>query len=552
MPKYELEIGVSAKTGKGGSTGDLRQQVQQSKELASINKKVAKEFSKGGSTIPKNLDSSIKKLIMEQQKQIQELKKNTTELQRQRNTQSGRGIGRGGGGHDVGGGIGSMGASLPIAGLLLGAAGFIVSQVFKVGQAYISKMGEQVSTAGIAGTKHGGIGGYFDAAQTGQLVKARRMSYGKYQGAGVGGSDSAVDYAKRFGLGADEIGRHLGLMDVMSRGKGGKSFSDVIGIAQKGGIETEIPLLINAISGSLEEAVKDGVNASDMAREMAQEVAMLTKYSPNGTARSAIEAQRSLMGVQKNVARGQFGDLSGFRMFEVARGQIRDMMSGKGNQKTLQGLLDQGIVSKDQIDAFKKNGTLLPTTERFITQAYLNSQPEAVRNAFMEDIVKKFGGSKGLSGDKLAQAFSIAQDYGMPGADDPHKFKMMYRAAEARMRGEPSSIKESDIQKGAKEFKENTTGGKAFSIRSQEIKKESMLLQSGGVGEKAAESVFMIENSLMSLAGKMSGPIAKSIDKMNAGFEILGNQLDSIVEKIQKLADPKRQKSIWERVMDII
>ncbi len=225
--KFEINI--------GSKFSALKQQVANAKSMGS---KVAGKTLDGilhGGGVFKSLERAIKDL--------EKATKNQTKATRGSGPGGGGGGGRGGNGApDLGGdasrGLSRLGATLPGLGIALAGGGFIMSQVMKIGHAYLSKISQQLGTAGIGGMQSSGIGGYYDAAQAGEFSKARRMSSGRYNTGGAYGS--ALNYGRLYGIGAGEIGQQLGLMDRFG-GNGSQKFSAITGMAGARGIDLRNP-----------------------------------------------------------------------------------------------------------------------------------------------------------------------------------------------------------------------------------------------------------------------------------------------------------------------
>ena len=290
----------------------------------------------------KGLNSSIQKLIASNKSLEASVKA------------SSRG-GGGGGGQPGGGGrvprlggsagFGGMGASLPIVGAAVAGIGFAIQKINQIGNAYIDLVSQQAGTVGVGGMR-GGRRGMYLQTELGAMEKAHRMAGGRFGGTGQAVSDRAVQVGTIFGMGAEEVGRISGQFS-----RGGANLTRATSVAAGTGIETEMPLFLQGMASIMEEAVTQGINSSNLADDLGDQIAMLTRINPTQSVGMATNIVRSLRGVQQQVSGGQIGGLQQFMAYRATGGAINQRLSDPARREeylrdlTSRGLLDQSEVT---------------------------------------------------------------------------------------------------------------------------------------------------------------------------------------------------------------
>jgi hypothetical protein len=498
--KFEISVSADASRMK-----DLKRQVEQAKTLSQG------QVSTTGGTAGTHQDRVRVQLEKDMVRELREL---TRAMREKRGGPSGGGA-SGGSSQTLGG----VGAAIPFLGAALGVAAFVTHQILNMGRAYINTAAQQIGTAGVGGFRGGTSSTYFSVAQTAEFSKARRMASGSYSAGGPGGTqgwEMAESYAKRFGLDASGVGHTVGLMEALNPRGGARQFGQILNTASRGGIQTELPLLMQGISTSLEDAVTRGVNASDLATEIATEVSLATRLAPNGSIRAGIALSQQQMGLQNQVANGQYSGVSQWRMFEAGRGIVESAVSGRGHSDVRNSLMQAGVLTGDML-----NRTLAPEETEYLTRYYMAQNPAAARNAYGEDLYRTLG-NQGLS--TFSRQLSV-----MGIESDPIKQQMMFNRARASVEGYTPSL---TAPGGDFQAPGNSA---AFRARGLENRHTSMLLRSGGPAEKAAGMVERFELSLMRIADSASGPVARGLDGLNTVFTSMANGVDNLTQKLQRL-----------------
>lgn len=441
MPRFELDVNVKSGTsgGRGGVTrGQSRAGIREGMQQAAAAKRTRAQLARkdpqarAGQNLTlsmQRLDRTVTKLDKTMARVGADMKAAARGMARGGGGGGGGGglFGRGGGLRGGAGGMGRMGAAVPVLGAVIGAFAYAVSKVLEVGRAHIAKVTEQRGTAGVAGLR-GNLGqGVFTAAEYGRYVKERRMAAGRFEETELQGK--GVSAVGQMGMGrqttaifGQEAGasRLEGLLSVSARGRGEKGanlgvreFNEMMMRTFTGAgnktrdIGTEVPIMIREISSKMEEAVREGVNGSDMAKDMASELTQLARVTPGGQIRSAIQTQKSMMGIQQQAAMGQ-GGTGAWRMNVAARGLLTQKgEKGKGAALRKR-LMGTGLLTGEQQKILEEGGQLPPEQMQFLMQAAQGEQSGLVREQFLKETVKTLGGT-GKREQRLARFHRISQ-----------------------------------------------------------------------------------------------------------------------------------------------
>jgi hypothetical protein len=448
------------------------------------------------------------------------------------NTVAVKSMPRGGGGvgGGAGGGIGGIGASVPIVGAFVGALGYITQQVMRVGRANIEKRMEQMSTAGITGgVLRDSLSQTMSIAQSGQYLRERAISAGRYaQGRPwqyQEGPTAAMLYGSTFGQAPQEVARTVGLLDVSTGGQGERAFERIADQLVSGGVETEMPAVIGAITDVMEEAVREGVNNSDMASDMAKEVSLLTAGASNRQARAALQTIQNMMTVQKSVAGGEFSSVAQYRMYRSAE----KMLSRKGVQEKL---IQSGYFT-EQTD-FEN----LDYTQKRVAVQYLSQQRAGdVREQYVRDIVQSLGG-EGEKEERMRRFHVLAQDLGL--SKDVEESRRLFTMAEGGGTQQP-------VEGAAMgEFRQRGITD-ASQAQAMQNRLDALVLSQDAAGEAYVE----INNSLIALA-ETAGPKANAtLSEFNT---LIGEMTETMGESIVSMGNlikDVREKGVAEGLFGI-
>jgi hypothetical protein len=283
------------------------------------------------------LNSSIIKLISSNEKLAKSIEKGKSS----------------GGGGEGGGtsGFGSIGTSIPILGALIAASGLAIQKINQIGNAYIEKASEQLPNVGISGFRTKGAGIY-TASQISGGMGAYARSTGKFTTAAESPSAMALKVGAIHGLSAEETLRTAGQFK-----RAGANYGQAAAIGTGAGIEAQLPILLTGMADSLTEAVKEGINTSDMAKDMAQEIAGLAMTTPGKSVEAALNMINNFKGVIQGITKGKVQTSEQLYATGAAQSMLMRRISGENLQDLGfygQMALKGGAISKDQAARMSK------------------------------------------------------------------------------------------------------------------------------------------------------------------------------------------------------
>ena len=297
----------------------------------------------------------------------------------------------------AGGGVGKMMG----AGGALGALGFILDKTLEIGQKNIQKRMEQIETMGVTGLLTSTVSSLMTISQSAEYLKARAMVRGTELETGekmYRRQTAAQLYGAKYGVGAGEVGKTVGLLDVFGeRGKGEETFAKIADILSEGGIQTQLPIVIREMTGAMEEAFREGLDSSEFATGFADQIANMTMLNL-GRTQSAIATVKKEMNIQKAVEKGEFGSYAAYQMYKAGE----SMLGRKDIQEMLvqQGLLAEGE-DATKVTAYRK---------RAFVQRISAIAPEEQRKVFGRKMVEQFGQIGKTPQERLANFLNMMQD----------------------------------------------------------------------------------------------------------------------------------------------
>lgn len=259
-----------------------------------------------------------------------------------------KGMGGGGGGGvlpsgtDAGKGISGIGSTIPIAGAALAISGFVVSKISEIGNSYIDKISEQTKTVGVAGMQRSA--GTYMASEVGSGVKAYAMSSGKFaNGKNPYDETTALQMGAIYGQSADEA---FGTAGTFRRA--GVDERHAVATMMGGGIETQLPTLLSSMAEEMETAVKNGFDASAMAKDLPESLTKLTMASRTKDVNFAISTARAAAGGKSSASKGQIEDADS--LFTWRAGQ-KKMVENFNDQKYIDEEVKAGTLSQAKADS---------------------------------------------------------------------------------------------------------------------------------------------------------------------------------------------------------
>jgi len=441
------------------------------------------------------------------------------------------GIGRGGGGgggvgHALGGaaGLGGVGASIPIAGAAIALAGFTIQKINQIGAAYIEKTGLQRGSAGIGGFRRGQ--GMYNAADIGAGMKSYATASGKFSGNSAV-NKAAIGIGGIYGMNAGDV---LGQAGMFSRA--GANYAGTAYHAAGMGIESELPALMTGLTGILEEAVKNGINTSDMSKDIGREITALAMATPGRSVDAAMNMVRGFQGVKGMTERGKMGEsLEGMYSAQSTKDILVRRLTGAGNTDYMARLVDSGMISEKQqkalmgIGANASYGDIQKTigaagAHTLFKNVAQETSPEKLMMETTRRIQKQYG-----SGAEGFQMFSTLADQ-LGWSDTQAQRRAKWTAAQGLAidaTGKGKSIlgsMETNISKSPV----------GMGIR-QEQRRENLVFK---YGEKFAEASIKMEVAMIKLADKAAPAAITALDgleKATVKVSAMFNTLESILNK---------------------
>jgi len=420
-------------------------------------------------------------------------------------------------------------------GLIGQGVSYMWDKISNIGNAYIQKMIQQSSTAGIAGVQKIGMGPYF-ASDIGAFIKERRMASGYFNGENLNGrpSNEIIGYSKLFGMQPQEMGKLIGLMDRFSNKKGEETFLKVLGYGAKGGIQTEMQVLLNGLQSVLEEAVQEGVNNSDLAQDLAKEIAIVSSKNQNLSVKAIFEAQRGLLGLQKTVSTGQVQTLSQLKTYEIGRQYVTEEFKKGKESKFVQSLLKSGMISETEIEKFKTGKIDFMSSDFFTRVALQQKNPEII-NKVLFDFYKQFG-TGATQEEKIRNTMFALTSMGLqqdiPILQNPTQFNAIMKSIVSG-RENISQLTNKDLSTASKEFLEkNIKGEESFGILQRQVEFENLNL--GEVGKKSADAVLNLNKNTLDMAKNLTGVVIPAIEALDKALTTFAEGANKLTEKLNK------------------
>jgi hypothetical protein len=438
-------------------------------------------------------------------------------------------------------------------GLIGQGVSYMWDKISNIGNAYIQKMIQQASTAGIAGVQRKGMGPYF-ASDIGAFIKERRMASGfftetevtkdknKIVDTKVGKpSNEIIEYSKLFGIQPQELGRLIGLMDKFSNRKGEETFLKVLGYGAKGGIQTEMQILLNGLQNVLEEAVQEGVNNSDLAQDLAKEIAIVSSKNQNLSVKAIFEAQRGLLELQKTVSAGQVQTLSQLKTYEIGRQYVLEEFKKGKESRFVQGLIQSGMIDETEIEKFK-TGKIDFTSIDYFTRVALQQRNPEIINKVLLDLYKQFG-TGSTQEEKIRNtlfsltAMGLQQD--IPILQNPTLFTAIMKSIVSGAE-DISKLTYEDLTESAKGFLKNIKGKEPFTILETQVGHE--ILNLGDVGKKSADAILNLNRETLKMAENLTGIVIPAIEALDKALTIFAKGANKLTAKINKETEKNKKE----------
>lgn len=516
--------------GMGKAASATRQRVLQAQKTAtqtgssSTSERANKEFLSS----LKTLNTSINKLIQSNKSLESSIKKANF---------GGGGGGEGGGGGDKSGGFGGMGASIPVLGAAIAAIGFTIQKVNQIGSAYMERTGQQFGSVGVAGFR--GAHGLYNSAEIGQGMKGYSAGTGRFERK-TAVNQSAIDIGTMFGVPIDETLKQAGIFS-----RTGGDYGKIANQALGGGIESELPMLLGGLSDTLEEAVKEGINASDMSKDIGKELINLTMKTPGKSVQAALGMMGSFGGVKKTLSAGKMGEsLENMYAAQTTKDIMMQNLTGANKQIYIDQLASGGyITDKQKEKLLKLKGT---SSYEDVQSAVGNvaahtlfkkTAAETSTDKMMMETTRKIQKQYGSGAEGFQMFSTIADQLGW--SDNQSQRMAKWQAAQGKPVAGAEKIGSNILEQGTKEVTDSAAG----MSRARDVRREALMFK---YGEKFAEASLQMEGKMLEIADKAAPAVVKGMGYVGDAAISLGNALESLSKKIEKSKNKNGDFSLWD------
>jgi hypothetical protein len=427
---------------------------------------------------------------------------------------------------------------------------FAVSKIHQIGTAYMEETGKQRGTVGTGGFR-GGQRGYM-GEELGAGMKAYGLTTRNWANKEkIGNFKTAMDLGNIFGQTPEETFKQKGVFDLTGR-KG--LYEKTANIAAGTGVKTEIPLLISSVADELEEAVKNGVNASDMADKMGGQLATITSMSVGKSVEGAMRTVKAWSSTKEAGAHGKVTSLTGLMGYKGAQESFYEKMNMPSmNEEYIKGLKlnpqqTQKLIElkRKGVDINSKNfQEISGGTESFFTSRELG---ETGSTQYLRNVARGYKRSfKGMSHEQM---WGLDPESGLT----PQQWKVAMEVGELSDKEFNAMENEKKGKKiiSTKRQKNYAETGAAMGTELS-IQKANMVFQ---YGAQFATTTVKMEQTMMKFAEAAIGPAQIGLKGLNGAsitlIETFGrlseilNSNDSAWGKFKKVAIPSGWKEAIE------
>jgi hypothetical protein len=299
------------------------------------------------------------------------------------------------------------------------------------------------------------------------------------------------------------------------------------------------------MASMMEEAIRNGVNTSDLSKDMGQEIGKLAIQTPGKSVEAALNIMRNFQGVKNQVSRGQLGTVEGMYTAQASRDIMMEKLTGAGSGGYVKRLVDEGAISKRQGESLlgmTKGATPEDVQKKIGGAGYYTllkkttseTDVPTLHKKMIQNIQKQWG-----TGAEGYQKFTAGM--GSQLSLDDNQMRIMWNHAQGR--GETATQ-----QEGSK-IRQKLTSTVEKSAPAMGIyqgqRKENMVLDFGAPFAKASVEMEMAMMKLareampiaqkgISLLGNEAMDAAKKISNMNSQFSNLTGK------KALSIADPRK------------
>lgn len=279
-------------------------------------------------------------------------------------------------------------ASIPGIGFLIGGA---MLKTFQQASAYRSAVSDQASTIGIAGLQTNALSSAFDIAGSGAFLKSAKVSSGNLgllDGVSSDQLSRISNYKLKYGAGNEDVGSLVGV----AGGVGG--FDRMMDMANRTGAGTQTQEFMNEMKSVLEQAVKDGMDESEVAsisQDLGNSIAKFNIGNKNNTIELAVRMAKSMKSIRDNVASGDISDPAAYKMAVISKQMLESVDQATIDEFKKQGVYDMtGVKAGDDLTQKYDASTIGAMIQSM--QAIKGGQ---IEDTFLKNLYSSAGGDFG-------------------------------------------------------------------------------------------------------------------------------------------------------------
>jgi hypothetical protein len=296
-----------------------------------------------------------------------------------------------------------------------------------------------------------------------------------------------------------------------------------------------MPILLSGMAGVLEEAMRAGIDTSDMAKDLGRGLTDIAMQTPAKSVEAAMGIMRSFQGVKTGVSRGRMAGFENLMTAQAGRDVLMERLSDPNYRKQL---VENKDISKAQAAALKMAGVggkdfnyqnLQKTIGISGAQDLLQKtvaetgSPELLRRVF-KNIQGDFG-----EGVEARQRFQqTAQSMGFSLTREQTKAMWEFAGKDTPKSEWTKKMQEAgieDIKLGAKKVEMGEAGIGAQKM----IQRQNLILDHG---KALAEASFKMETALVDLADKSAKGASAALEGLGTVVNGLISGIDDLIKKI--------------------
>jgi hypothetical protein len=365
-----------------------------------------------------------------------------------------------------------------------------------------------------------------DLAATRAAYEARRAREAERGQVGAYGVQ-VLRFARYTGMDVEQAGRMSRLMGMRRPGTGPREFMRTVTGLERAGIRApEMRAVLDALGQTMEEAVSAGIADADIAQDMVRGLTTMGRFFPEGTrGRAALGLQRTLAGTTRDVARGRWGGVTGYRTLQAAE-QLIQTPEGMAALRQA-GLGGRGTREQQEARIRRMAETDLQY-RRTAGRVLAERMPQQVQHRMLVGMRRSFAPGVPRSEDErvrqMTRFASIASQLGGEGMGDMTATQAM-AAFQAGGRPFAPAVRAPTLQAGERRQRVHGT------VRAVLGHRRAMEEQRIEVGGQFIQGVITLDRTMMRLArtgARMASAFSKVADlslKLATGIDGLANSV---------------------------